>query len=79
MVALTRSLSKTAIGGINLPLIPLALLLSAPWLVMSGLGHHLGALHLNNEAPTGTGARIDLRERSVPRAKLLAMSWQPVI
>jgi hypothetical protein len=29
---MTRSLAKTAIGGANLPLSLLALLLSAPWL-----------------------------------------------
>jgi hypothetical protein len=69
--ALTHSLAKTAIGGINAPLIPLALLLSTPWLVMSSSGRHLGALHPNNEASTGTRGRIDLHKRSAPRTKLL--------
>jgi hypothetical protein len=34
--------------------------------VTSGPVCHLGVFHLKNEAPTGAGARTDLRERSVP-------------
>jgi hypothetical protein len=65
MSALTRWPAKTAIGGVNPPLIPLTLLLSAPWpsgqvqAVISEL------FHLKNKAPTGAGAPADLCERSV--------------
>jgi hypothetical protein len=38
-----------------------------PLAVTSGSGRHLGAFHLKNEAPTGTGGRADLRKGSVLR------------
>ncbi len=59
VVGFTRSPAKTAIGGVNPLLSLLAPLLSASWLSRQ--------VHLNNEAPTGTGGRTDLHEGSILR------------
>jgi hypothetical protein len=59
--------AKTAIGGVNPLLCPLASLLSAPWPSRQVQAVISELFHLKNETPTGTGARADLRKRSVPR------------
>jgi hypothetical protein len=66
MSALTHWPAKTAIGGVNLTLSLLALLLSGPWPSCQIQAIIKKLFHLKNLAPIGAGARADL-ETSVPR------------
>jgi hypothetical protein len=67
MSALARSLAKTDIHGLNPLLIPLPLLLSAPWLSRQVQAVIQELFHLENAAPTGAGGQADLCETSVLR------------
>jgi hypothetical protein len=67
MLALACSPAKTAIGGVNPLLSPLAPFLSATLPLRQVQAVILKLFHLKNEAPTGAGGRADLCEGSIPR------------
>jgi hypothetical protein len=65
MTALAHSPAKTAIGGVNLPLSPLAPLFSIPWLSRQVQAIIYEIFYLKNKAPTGAGGQADFHGRSV--------------
>ncbi len=71
--------AKTAVGGVNLPLSPLASLLSTPWPPRQVQAVILELFHPKNGAPTGAGGPAQIFVKGLSRAKLSAMSWWPVI